>query len=71
MTHRLILAAYNEYFYQLLVNTAEADQETAVILMPDHSCQDVVNMVQQLYNFKVFIIYGVFTYMTLLFIAGE
>jgi len=53
LTHRLILAAHNEYFYQLLVNTAAADLDTAVILMPDHSSQDVVNMVQQLYNFKV------------------
>ena len=64
MTHRLILAAHNEYFYQLLVNTAAADLDTAVILMPDHSSQDVVNMVQQLYNFKVISKYITFTQMT-------
>ena len=53
LTHRLILAAHNEYFYQLLVNTEPTDMELAVIMMPDHSCQDIANMLQQLYNFKV------------------
>ena len=56
MTHRLILAAHNEYLYQLLVSCAAGDLDTgdpAVIMMPDHSSQDIVNMLQQLYNFKV------------------
>ena len=53
LTHRLILAAHNEYFYQLLVAAASADTDTAVIMMPDHSRRDVVAMVQQLYNLKV------------------
>ena len=50
-THRLILAAHNEFFYQLLVNTS--DEETSVIMMPDHSFEEISAIVQQLYNFKV------------------
>ena len=53
MTHRLVLAAYNDYFYQLLSSTASQDQNMDVILMPDYNREDVSNMVQQLYNFKV------------------
>ena len=53
MTHRLVLAAHNEFFYQLLTSTSSVDQNMEVILMPDHSRDDVVNMVKQLYNFKV------------------
>ena len=53
LTHRLVLAAHNEYFYQLLTSTSSVDQDMEVILMPDHSREDVVNMVKQLYNFKV------------------
>jgi len=53
LTHRLILAAHNEYFYQLLVSTEPSEMELAVIMMPDHSSQDIANMLQQLYNFKV------------------
>ena len=50
-THRLILAAHNEFFYQLLVNTN--DEDTSVIMMPDHSFEEISAIVQQLYNFKV------------------
>ena len=53
LTHRLVLAAHNEYLYQLLTSTASVDQDMEVILMPDHSREDVVNMVEQLYTFKV------------------
>ena len=53
MTHRLVLAAHNEFFYQLLTSTASVDQDMEVILMPDYSREDVVNMVEQLYTFKV------------------
>lgn len=53
LTHRLVLAAYNDYFYQLLSSTASQDQNMDVILMPDYNREDVSNMVQQLYNFKV------------------
>ena len=53
LTHRLVLAAHNEYFYQLLTSTGSVDQDMEVILMPDHSREDVVNMVEQLYTFKV------------------
>ena len=50
-THRLILAAHNDFFYQLLVNSN--DEDTSVIMMPDHSFQEISAIVQQLYNFKV------------------
>lgn len=50
-THRLILAAHNDFFYQLLVNTS--DEDTSVIMMPDHSFEEISAIVQQLYNFKV------------------
>jgi len=53
LTHRLVLAAHNEHFYQLLSSTSSVDQDMEVILMPDHSREDVDNMVKQLYNFKV------------------
>ena len=53
LTHRLVLAAHNEYFYQLLTSTGSVDQDMEVILMPDYSREDVVNMVEQLYTFKV------------------
>ena len=56
LTHRLVLAAHNEYLYQLLVSCSAGDLDTAdpaVIMMPDHSSHDIVNMLQQLYNFKV------------------
>ena len=53
LTHRLILAAHNEYFYQLLVSNEPSENELVVIMMPDHSSQDIANMLQQLYNFKV------------------
>ena len=53
LTHRLVLAAHNEHFYQLLSSTSSVDQDMEVILMPDHSWEDVDNMVKQLYNFKV------------------
>ena len=53
LTHRLVLAAYNDYFYQLLTSSASLDQNMDVILMPDYNREDVVNMVKQLYNFKV------------------
>jgi len=50
-THRLILAAHNDFFYQLLVNTGDSD--TSVIIMPDHSFEEISAIVEQLYNFKV------------------
>merc|ERR1711874_342131 len=50
-THRLILAAHNDFFYQLLVNSN--DEDTSVIMMPDHSFEEISAIVQQLYNFKV------------------
>ena len=50
-THRLILAAHNDFFYQLLVNSK--DEDTSVIMMPDHSFEEISAIVQQLYNFKV------------------
>ena len=54
-THRLILAAHNDFFYQLLVNSK--DEDTSVIMMPDHSFEEISAIVQQLYNFKVKNIY--------------
>ena len=51
LTHRLVLAAHNEFFYNLL--TASVDEDMTVILMPDYAKEDVVYMVEQLYNFKV------------------
>lgn len=53
LTHRLVLAAHNAFFYQLLTSTASVDQDMAVIMMPDYSREDVVKMVGKLYNFKV------------------
>ena len=53
-THRLILAAHNDFFYQLLVNSK--DEDTSVIMMPDHSFEEISAIVEQLYNFKVKII---------------
>merc|ERR1711874_119299 len=53
-THRLILAAHNDFFYQLLVNSK--DEDTSVIMMPDHSFEEISAIVEQLYNFKVSII---------------
>ena len=53
MTHRLVLAAHNEFFYHLLTSTASVDEDMTVILMPDYAKEDVVYMVEQLYNFKV------------------
>ena len=53
-THRLILAAHNDFFYQLLVNCK--DEDTSVIMMPDHSFEEISAIVEQLYNFKVSII---------------
>ena len=48
--HRLILAAKNDLFYQVLIDCS--DEEFSVILMPDHSVQDVTDMIKGFYDFK-------------------
>lgn len=49
--HRLILAARNNFFYQVLMDIG--DEDFSVILMPDHSFEDVSTMVQGFYDFKI------------------
>ena len=48
--HRLILAAKNDLFYQVLIDCA--DEEFSVILMPDHSVKEVTDMIKAFYDFK-------------------
>jgi len=49
-THRLVLAARNTFFYQILLDCA--DEDFSVIMMPDHSLGDISAMVQGFYDFK-------------------
>jgi len=48
--HRLVLAARNTFFYQILLDCA--DEDFSVIMMPDHSFDDISAMVQGFYDFK-------------------
>lgn len=49
--HRLILAARNTFFHKVLVDCV--DEDFSIILMPDHSFDDVSAMIQGFYDFKV------------------
>jgi len=50
IAHRLVLAAKNKLFYQVLVDAA--DEDCSVILMPEHGVEEVRNMVEDFYDFK-------------------
>ena len=49
--HRLILAARSSFFHQILVDCVNED--FSIIVMPDHSFDDVSAMIQGFYDFKV------------------
>jgi len=49
--HKLILAASNAFFHQVLVDCV--DEDFSIIVMPDHSFDDVSAMIQGFYDFKV------------------